>query len=84
MATRTPASVLTEDDLRPIDRALLDYMTERPVTPAYAKQRYEDEHGREYTRGYVQERLARLVEHEHAENEYGVGSYRLIDDPRQE
>lgn len=84
MAAQPDGRVIDPEDLRPIDHALLDYLHEQPITPAYARKRYVDEQGEEYTRGYVQERLARLAEHGHAENQYDTGLYKLVNDPRQE
>lgn len=74
-------TVLNPDDLRPVDRTLLDYLKEGRVTPVYCKKRLELG-GQEYTRGYVHERLARLVEHDHAKNLMDTGLYELIEDPR--
>lgn len=73
--------MLSEDDLRPVDVRIVEYLAEHPLTPEYAKQRLEEE-GEEYTRGYVQQRLGRLVEHDHAEKLLDTSMYRLTDDPR--
>jgi len=74
--------MLTDDDLRDVDHALLDYLTEGRVTPVYAKERLEEDDVGEYSRGYVQQRLSRLEEHDHATNLLGVGLYELVADPR--
>lgn len=66
-----------------IDRALLDLLQEGRVTPFYCRLRLEQEYDREYTRGYVQQRLNRLAEHGHAENLLDVGLYQLVEDPRE-
>lgn len=73
-------------DLRPVDRAILSYLREDHVTPRYCQLRLAaeyDEWGtkREYSRGYIQERLARFVEHGHVRNLYDTGLYELVDDP---
>lgn len=73
--------VLEIDDLRRIDQTLLDYLHEGRVTPIYCKRRLEGD-GHDYSRGYVQQRLNRLVEHNHAENLLNVGLYELVEDPR--
>jgi hypothetical protein len=75
--------MLDDDDLRDVDRTLLIYLAEGRVTPVYCQRRLEQE-GHEYSRGYIQERLARFVEHDHAENLLGLGLYQLTDDPRSE
>jgi len=73
--------MLDSDDLRAIDESLLDYLAEGRVTPQYARARLQEDVG-EYSRGYVQQRLARLVEHSHAVNLLDTGLYQLQDDPR--
>lgn len=75
--------MLNPEDLRDVDRQLLDYLTNGRVTPAYARKRLDEDGTGEYSRGYVQQRLARLEEHDHAENLLDVGLYELNDDPRE-
>lgn len=75
--------MLTPDDLRAVDRELLIYLSEGRVTPAYARSRLADEDIGEYSRGYVQQRLARFQEHDHVVNLYDTGLYELQDDPRE-
>ncbi|WP_232820531.1 hypothetical protein [Halorussus litoreus] len=77
-----PADMLETDDLRDVDKEILEYMVEGRVTPVYCKKRLE-ESGQKYSRGYVQERLSRFVEHEHAENLLETGLYELVNDPRE-
>lgn len=67
--------------VREVDQRLLDYLNEGRVTPAYARKRLIEDLD-EYSRGYVQQRLARLEEHSHAENLLDSGMYELVDDPR--
>jgi len=74
--------MLDADQLRDIDRQLLNYLDGGRVTPVYCRRRLADDLD-EYSRGYVQERLARLVEHGHAVNLRGCGLYELVDDPRE-
>lgn len=74
--------MLSPDDLRPVDRALLDYLNEGRVTPVFCQTRLEMA-GEEYTRGYLHERLTRFVEHDHAANRMETGLYELVDDPRE-
>lgn len=81
MVERESALMLSPNDLREIDQTLLDYLTEGRVTPVYCKKRLEEE-GQEYSRGYVRDRLARFVEHDHAQNLMDVGLYELTEDPR--
>lgn len=75
--------MLEPDDLRAVDRALLGYLAEGRVTPAYARRRLAADDVGEYSGGYVQQRLARLEEHGHAENLLETGLYELVDDPRE-
>jgi hypothetical protein len=73
--------MLDTDDLRQIDETLLNYLSDGRVTPQYARARLQED-GQEYSRGYVQQRLARLVEHSHTVNLLDTGLYQLVDDPR--
>jgi len=73
--------MLTANDLRTVDEQILEYLEEGRVTPAYVRRRLKDDVD-EYSRGYVQQRLARLEEHSHVENLFGTGLYELVDDPR--
>jgi len=73
--------MLNPEDLNEMDRQLLSFLRDGRVTPAYARSRLKTEGQREYSRGYVQQRLARLVEHGHAENLLDTGLYELSDDP---
>lgn len=82
-AATNHSDVLQEDELRDVDRLLLDFLQEGRVTPAYARQQLTSEHDQEYSRGYVQQRLARLEEHDHVTN-LGGGLYELVEDPREE
>lgn len=74
---------LSEDQLRDVDRDLLKYLHEGRVTPVYARDRMEEEGTREVTSAYLQQRLKRLVEHDHARNLYEDGLYELTNDPRE-
>lgn len=82
--TTEQRNMLDPDDLRNVDRQLLAYLTEGRVTPVYARKRLKDDEVGEYSRGYVQQRLARLVEHGHAINQGEAGLYELVDDPRED
>jgi hypothetical protein len=73
--------VLDADQLREIDLRILAYLNEGRVTPQYCRERLTDDL-REYSRGYVQERLARLQEHGHVRNLRDCALYELVDDPR--
>jgi hypothetical protein len=73
---------LTPDQLRAVDERLADYLADGRVTPAYARARLADDGVGDYSRGYVQQRLARLEEHSHATNLYDTGLYELVSDPR--
>lgn len=75
--------MLSSDDLRSVDRILLDYLKEGRVTPIYCKKRLEED-GQEYSRGYVRDRLARFVEHDHVQKLMDTGLYELIEDPRED
>ncbi len=72
---------LDEADLREIDLELLSYLREGRVTPVYVRERMIDEGTREVTSAYIQQRLTRFVEHDHARNLYDTGLYELISDP---
>jgi hypothetical protein len=76
--------MLTPGQLRDVDRTILGYLADARVTPAYARERIAAEGGDRYSRGYVQQRLARLEEHNHVENLFGVGLYELTNDPRED
>lgn len=74
--------MLSADDLREIDEVLISYLREGRVTPVYCQRRILADGKREsISRGYVQERLARLVEHSHVENLQDTGLYELVADP---
>ncbi|WP_186336789.1 hypothetical protein [Natrarchaeobaculum sulfurireducens] len=75
-------NVISDDDLRDVDRALLGYLEKGPITPAYARKQLEKDDVGEYTRGYVQQRLSWLEEHGHVENLLDTGLYSVVDDPR--
>lgn len=75
--------MLSDEDLRDVDRTLLDYLVEGRVTPVYARDRIHDETEREYTSTYLGQRLQRLGEHGHVRNLYGTGLYELVEDPRE-
>lgn len=82
-ATTDRGGMLTDDDLRPVDRQILSYLSEARVTPVYTRKRLDQDDVGDYSRGYVQQRLARLEEHNHATNLLDSGLYELIDDPRE-
>ncbi|WP_233562741.1 hypothetical protein [Haloarcula sp. Atlit-120R] len=82
-AEETNPMALDDDDLRDVDRDLLDYLREGRVTPAYARDRMADEGAREVTSTYLGQRLQRLEEHDHVVNLYNNGLYELADDPRE-
>lgn len=73
--------MLGPEDLRDVDLQVLQYLEEGRVTPRYARARLVEDLD-EYSRGYVQQRLARLEEHSHVENLYKTGLYELTSDPR--
>jgi len=75
--------MLNSDDLREVDEEIVAYLAEGRVTPAYARARLVDDGVGDYSRGYVQQRLARLEEHSHVQNLYETGLYELVDDPRE-
>lgn len=88
MAATNQSDVLDPDDLPPVERALLEYLREGRVTPHYCRDRlYAERDERpdikdeKYSRGYIQQLLARFVEHDHARNLLGTGLYELTDDP---
>ncbi len=73
--------MLDADQLREIDLRILEYLDGGRVTPQYCRLRLSDDL-QEYSRGYVQERLARLEEHGHVANLRDCALYELTDDPR--
>lgn len=83
-ATTDRGGMLTDDDLRPVDRQIVAYLDEGRVTPAYTRERLADDDAGDYSRGYVQQRLARLEEHSHVTNLFETGLYELVDDPRED
>ena len=82
MQARQGRRVIDPEDLRAIDRKLLDYLNEHPVSPSYCQKRLIIEEDMEYSGGYVQERLAHFADHGHAVNLYDSGLYELTEDPR--
>lgn len=74
--------MLDADDLREVDEAMLRYLREGRVTPAYARLRMQADGVGEYSRGYVQQRLKRFEEHGHVENLLDTGLYELVDGPQ--
>lgn len=88
MAATDQPDVLDPDELPPVERAILSYLREGRVTPRYCRDRlYAEREERpdikdeKYSRGYIQQRLARFVDHGHAENLLDTGLYELVDDP---
>lgn len=73
---------LSNDDLREIDHTVLEYLAEGRVTPAYSRDRMQDEGSHQVSGAYVGQRLKRLEEHGHVENLYNTGLYELVSDPR--
>jgi len=67
--------MLSESDLNPCDRRLIELLGEGRVTAPYAAQ----ETG--YSLQYVRDRLGRLAEHSHVERIHD-GLYELVDNPR--
>ncbi|MFC6993655.1 winged helix-turn-helix domain-containing protein [Haladaptatus sp. GCM10025707] len=61
--------------LNPTDNAVLDLLTEGRCTPSYIAQETS------YSRGNIQNRLLRLVEHGYV-RQLGGGLYELSEDPR--
>jgi len=83
-ASETSGMALDEDDLREVDRFILDYLQEGRVTPAYCRDRIIQEgHREDLTSTYCGQRLQRLEEHAHVENLLGAGLYQLVTDPRE-
>jgi len=77
--------MLGPDDLRePVDSAILDLLAEGRVTPRYARERLNTDGVGDYSRSYVQQRLARFEEHRHIRNLLNCGLYELTDDPRED
>lgn len=68
--------MLEEDDLAPVDEAVLDMLQEGRVTAPFVA----DETG--YNVQYVRDQLARMVEHGNAQKVYD-GLYELVEDPRE-
>ena len=78
------AMTLSEDQLREVDHALLDYLTEGRMTPAYGRKRIVADGVRESITGqYVNQRLRRFEEHGHVRNLRDTGLYELVSDPRE-
>ena len=62
-------------DLNPTDRVILEFLEEGRCTPAYIASQVD------YSRGNIQNRLVRLVEHGYVK-QLGGGLYELTEDPR--
>lgn len=61
--------------LNPTDHAILELLSEGRCTPSYIAQETD------YSRGNIQNRLLRLVEHGYV-TQLGGGLYELLEDPR--
>ncbi|MDL0118510.1 winged helix-turn-helix domain-containing protein [Halobacterium salinarum] len=68
---------MAEISLNPTDQAILELLNEGRCTPSYIA----EETG--YSRGNIQNRLLRFVEHGYVE-QLGGGLYELVEDPREE
>jgi hypothetical protein len=68
--------MLTEDDLAPADKEVLEFLREGRVTAPFVAEESE------YSLQYVRERLNRFVEHGNATKLYN-GLYELTVDPRE-
>lgn len=68
---------MAELSLNPTDHAILELLEEGRCTPSYIAQETD------YSRGNIQNRLLRLVEHDYV-RQLGGGLYELVDDPREE
>jgi len=68
---------MAEISLNPTDQAILELLSEGRCTPSYIA------HHTDYSRGNIQNRLLRLVEHGYVE-QLGGGLYELVEDPREE
>lgn len=68
---------MTEIDLSPTDRAILEMLREGRCTPAYIAAEQS------YSRQHVRNRLQRLTEHGHVRRLH-KGLYELTDDPKPE
>lgn len=73
---------LSPENLREIDRSLLELLDEGRVTPVYARERMAEDGHHMVTSTYIGQRLQRLEEHGHAENLFDTGLYELVSDPR--
>lgn len=71
---------LEPENLRDVDKDLLEYLREGRITPAYTRDRMADEDKREVTNTYLGQRLQRFEEHGHVENLYDTGLYELVRD----
>lgn len=63
--------------LNPTDKKILDLLKKGRCTPSYVAQQTD------YSRGNIQNRLLRLVEHNYV-RQLGGGLYELIEDPRED
>jgi DNA-binding IclR family transcriptional regulator len=66
---------MSDISLNPTDRSVLDLLQEGRCTPSYIAQQTD------YSRGNIQNRLLRLVEHGYV-RQLGGGLYELKQDPR--
>jgi len=77
MAGSSSVRMLDTDDLAPVDEEILAMLQDGRVTAPFVA------HESGYNIQYIRDRLARLVEHNHAIKVYD-GLYELVDDPREE
>jgi DNA-binding IclR family transcriptional regulator len=66
---------MADISLNPTDESILELLARGRCTPSYIAQQTD------YTRGNVQNRLLRLVEHGYV-RQMGGGLYELVEDPR--
>lgn len=74
---------LDADDLNRWDILILEYLSGGRATPELVRKMAEQDGKDGVTRQYINQRMARLAEHEHLDNVLGTGVYELVDDPRE-
>jgi DeoR/GlpR family transcriptional regulator of sugar metabolism len=75
ISTGTVLPNVSDIDLSPTDRAILEMLREGRCTPAYIAEEHE------YSRAHVRNRLQRLTEHGHISRLH-KGLYELDSDPK--
>jgi repressor of nif and glnA expression len=75
---------LDESQLNEADSLILDYLSDAGrATPSLLKEVLLDEHGKDVSSQYINQRLVRLEEHRHVRNVRDTGVYEIEENPEE-